>query len=251
MKKVFSLCSFLFILIKMKFNSDLKAVFFDMDGVLFDSMPYHAKAWTKAMQELGIPFTEYDAYLHEGRTGASTINEFFIPYKNRESTPEEQQMIYRRKTEIFEQISSNRPMKCAYELLQNIKTEGLDICVVTGSAQMSLLEHLDEYFPNIFEPNRLVTALDVKHGKPNPEPYLMALAKTGVQPSQAIVVENAPLGVQAAKAAGIFTIAVNTGILEDEILWQAGADMVCPGGMYELFEKWSFREPQRPAQCGG
>ena len=54
-----------------------KAFFFDMDGVIFDSMPYHAKSWVIAFVEIGIKFSEYKAYLNEGRTGASTIaNEF-------------------------------------------------------------------------------------------------------------------------------------------------------------------------------
>ena len=209
-----------------------------MDGVLFDSMPNHARSWVKAMQGLDIPFTEYDAYLHEGRTGASTINTYFLRYKNREATLEEQQTIYRKKIDCFEQFPPAARMKYAYELLQKIKAEGLDICVVTGSAQMTLLDNLDEIFPDIFQPNRLVTAFDVKNGKPNPEPYLMALQKTGVTPQQALVVENAPLGLQSAKAAGIYSIAVNTGILEDMVLRQAGADIVLPGGMKELYERW-------------
>ena len=90
----------------------------------------------------------------------------------------------------------------------------------------------------------MVTAFDVKHGKPYPEPYLMGLEKAGralglttpLPASQAVVVENAPLGIQAAKAAGIFCIAVNTGPLEDQILYDAGADIVLPG-MAELAEK--------------
>jgi beta-phosphoglucomutase-like phosphatase (HAD superfamily) len=54
----------------------------------------------------------------------------------------------------------------------------------------------------------------------------MALEKAGLQPNEAMVVENAPLGVRSAKGAGIFTVAVNTGILSDDDLWQAGADVV-------------------------
>ena len=74
----------------------------------------------------------------------------------------------------------------------------------------------------------MVTGFDVKHGKPHPEPYLMGLQKAGIQASEAVVVENAPLGVEAAHAAGIFTIAVNTGPLPDDILRQSGADVVLP-----------------------
>ena len=50
-----------------------KAVFFDMDGVLFDSMPYHSVAWVRAMTESGLPFTEEEAYLFEGQPGADTV----------------------------------------------------------------------------------------------------------------------------------------------------------------------------------
>ena len=57
----------------------------------------------------------------------------------------------------------------------------------------------------------------------------MGLEKAGVKAEEAIVVENAPLGVESAKGAGIFTIAANTGPLEDEILKKAGADIVVPG----------------------
>ena len=74
----------------------------------------------------------------------------------------------------------------------------------------------------------MVTAYDVRRGKPDPEPYLMGLQKAGVEADQAIVVENAPLGIRAARAAGIRTIAVNTGPLSDAVLLQAGADIVLP-----------------------
>ena len=56
----------------------LQAVFFDMDGVLFDSMPYHAYAWAKTFRNHGFEFSEYDAYLNEGHTGESVINEYFL-----------------------------------------------------------------------------------------------------------------------------------------------------------------------------
>jgi beta-phosphoglucomutase-like phosphatase (HAD superfamily) len=84
----------------------------------------------------------------------------------------------------------------------------------------------------------MVTAFDVKHGKPHPEPYLMGLEKAGVSASEAIVIENAPLGVEAAHAAGIYTIAVNTGPLSPKVLLDAGADIVLPreGGFAQALE---------------
>ena len=119
-------------------------------------------------------------------------------------------------------------MPGARDLLGMVKRAGKQIVLVTGSAQVSLLEHLEHHCPGCFRRELMVTGFDVKHGKPHPEPYLMGLQKAGIQASEAVVVENAPLGVEAAHAAGIFTIAVNTGPLPDDILRQSGADVVLP-----------------------
>ena len=73
-----------------------------------------------------------------------------------------------------------------------------------------------------------MTALDVTNGKPNPEPYLKGLAIAGIQPQEAIVIENAPLGVRAGKAAGIFTVAVTTGPVPREAFEKEGADIIFP-----------------------
>ena len=77
----------------------------------------------------------------------------------------------------------------------------------------------------------------VKHGKPNPEPYLIGMKKCGVEPWETIVVENAPLGVQAAVAARCMTIAVNTGPLPDQQLADPGANLIFPT-MTALSDAW-------------
>ena len=91
----------------------------------------------------------------------------------------------------------------------------------------------------------MVTAFDVTQGKPFPEPYLKALKKSGVQPWEAIVVENAPLGVKSASDAGLFTVAVNTGPLHSSVLANEGANIVLDGGMKELYEKWDTLVEQK------
>ena len=85
----------------------------------------------------------------------------------------------------------------------------------------------------------MVTAFDVERGKPDPEPYLMGLQKGGLHADECVVVENAPLGVRAAKAAGIFTIAVNTGPLPNEALTDEGADILLPS-MQALCDAWNM-----------
>lgn len=216
---------------------DLKAVLFDMDGVLFDSMPIHAVSWTKALVEMGVEFTEEEGYLHEGRTGSGTIGIVYRRSLGREATEDEVQKIYKRKSELFEAAPPAPVMPGAVELLNQVKADHLLRILVTGSGQKSLLTKLSHHFPDQFSQSKMVTAFDVTIGKPHPEPYLQGIKKAGVQTNNAIVVENAPLGVQSAKAAGLFTIAVNTGKLQDHHLLDAGADLLFDS-MNALNEAW-------------
>jgi len=215
-----------------------RAVFFDMDGVLFDSMKFHARAWVQALRDVGIPFTEYEAYMNEGRTGHSTIDGAYNNIYQRNATEQEKQNIYGLKTSYFETYGPSPVMPYARELLRLIKSQGLQIFVVTGSGQASLIDNLQLHFPGIFQKEKMVTAFDVKKGKPHPEPYLMALAKAGLNPWEALVVENAPLGVESAVGAGIFTIGVNTGPLPAEVLSRPGASVVLES-MKDLYDKWT------------
>lgn len=228
-----------------KLNSTaLKAVLFDMDGVLFDSMKNHAEAWIQAMEHHGLSMTREDVYMNEGRTGEGTIDIFTQRDWGRDATEQEILAIYKTKSDIFNTLPAVKPMAGAADVLNNVRKRGLIRILVTGSGQLSLLECLDNAYPGHFKEELMVTAFDVKHGKPNPEPYMMGLEKAGralglttpLSASQAIVVENAPLGIQAAKAAGIYCIAVNTGPLKDQVLYDAGADIVLPG-MTELAVK--------------
>ena len=205
---------------------NLKAVLFDMDGILFNSMPNHAEAWHKTMAQFGFTLSREEAYMHEGRTGAATINIVSQRERGFDATEEEIKRIYQAKSDLFNQYPKAERMPGAWEVLTQIKEAGLIPMVVTGSGQTSLLDRLNQNFPDIFKRELMVTAFDVKYGKPNPEPYLMALKKGGLQPNEALVVENAPLGVQAGIAAGIFTIAVNTGPLPDHVLLDEGANIL-------------------------
>ena len=202
----------------------LKAVLFDMDGVLFNSMPYHSEAWHQVMKTHGLNLSREEAYMHEGRTGASTINIVFQRELGKEAT-------------LFNSYPEAERMPGAWELLQKIKSEGLTSMVVTGSGQLSLLERLEHNFPGMFHKELMVTAFDVKYGKPHPEPYLMALKKGDLKADEAVVIENAPLGVEAGHKAGIFTIAVNTGPLDGQVLLDAGADLLFPS-MQALCDSW-------------
>lgn|SRR5690554_1702149 len=215
---------------------DLKAVIFDMDGVLYDSMPAHDISWRETMDELKLEYHPHEFYLQEGRVGKWTIDLIFQRNLGRDATREEEEKIYARKSELFQLYNEGGIMPGARETIEYVQGEGLTPVLVTGSGQPSLLNRLDNHFPGAFIPETMVTAYDVKYGKPNPEPFLMGLQRGGnLQPNQAIVIENAPLGIQAAVGAGIFTIAVNTGPLPDSVLTEAGAAVVFRS-MPELLE---------------
>ncbi len=207
----------------------LKAVLFDMDGVLFDSMKNHTLAWYETISGMGIVCERNEFYLYEGATGEWTINHIFRRAYGREATAEEIEGIYAEKSRWFNELPLVEVMPGAKEVLEQVRELDLIPVVVTGSGQRSLLERLEREFPGVFVAERMVTAFDVRQGKPHPEPYLKGLEKVGVTAAEALVVENAPLGVQAAVAAGIFTVAVNTGPIPAEKLREAGAGVVLPG----------------------
>lgn len=216
---------------------NLKAVLFDMDGVLYNSMPIHTEAWHQVMKRFGLHLSREEAYMHEGRTGAGTINIVSQRQWGRDATPKEIEAIYAAKAAEFNHYPQPPQMPGAMDVLSQIKEDGLKIILVTGSGQKTLLERLEHSFPGIFHEELMVTAFDVQKGKPHPEPYLMGLQKGQLQPNEAIVVENAPLGIQAAAAANIFTIAVNTGPIPDKVLWDAGANLLFPS-MTVFNEQW-------------
>lgn len=219
-----------------------KAVLFDMDGVLYNSMPNHAYSWHTSMTALGLNMPQEDAYKYEGMRGVETIKLLAREQWGRELSDEESQKMYAEKSRIYSTCPEAEIMEGVQDLQRKIKADGLKIVVVTGSGQRSLLDKLVEEFDGLVSPDLIVSSFDVSHGKPAPEPYLKGMDKAGVKPWEAIVVENAPLGVRAGVAANIFTVAVNTGPLPDRMLTDEGANLVF-GSMPAFRDSWeSLRE---------
>lgn len=208
------------------FPQGISAVLIDMDGVLYDSMPHHARAWHKMMAEQGISTTPSEFFLYEGMTGAATINMIFRRELHRDATEQEKHDLYARKSQLFVESGKKVPMPGADRMIRAFIAAGIPRVLVTGSGQSSLIDSLDTDYPGAFPVSMRVTAHDVTHGKPEPEPYLKGAAKAGVEPMQAMVVENAPLGVRAGKAAGCLTVAVTTGPIPREEFEKEGADMI-------------------------
>ena len=203
-----------------------KAVLFDMDGVLYDSMPHHVIAWQESMKRFGIDMTEADAYATEGARGIDTIRQI-ATRQGKEVSLEEAQRMYDEKSRIFHEMPDAPIFDGVFDMMEKIKRAGMTVNVVTGSGQRPLIRRLLNDFGRYLDENHITTAYDVKRGKPYPDPYLMGLQKAGnLKPFEGIVVENAPLGVRSGVSAGIFTVAINSGPLPDKALLDEGADVL-------------------------
>lgn len=201
------------------------AVLFDMDGILYDSMPRHARAWMKMCADSGLIADPADFFAAEGRTGADTIRILYERNGRGEPSDEDIKRLYGLKSMYFAAGDEAPVMAGAQNAVATVISKGAVPVLVTGSGQGSLLQRLDSDFPGAFPAGRRVTAYDVTHGKPHPEPFEKGAAKAGVACRHAVGVDNAPLGVRSAAAAGVFTIGVRTGPLAAGTLSQAGADI--------------------------
>lgn len=204
----------------------MKAALIDMDGTLYDSMRNHTASWFRIMTEMGVDCTQDEFYLYEGMTGAATITKLWQRQWQKDPTQDLITDIYHRKTVYFNELPKAPTIDGALEMTHFLKGADIATVLVTGSGQPSVLDRLDVDFPGIFPPHHRVTALNVKNGKPHPEPYLIGMQLAGVKPNEAVAIENAPIGVESAVASGAFTIAVTTGPIARCEFEKKGADIV-------------------------
>lgn len=184
-----------------------KGIIFDLDGALVNSMPTHVKAWKQAFAKIAnLEITERDVYLLEGMRGMELVTKIF-----EQKGFQDQSLVkpvHDEKSKIFKEIRSSEPFEGVKGMIDSIKCKK---AVVSGSSKNDVETIMEEAFgKNKFDV--IITADDVKKGKPDPSAFLEALKRMVVTPQEAIVVENAPLGAKAAKTAGIdcFVVLNNT-----------------------------------------
>ena len=181
----------------------MKGIIFDLDGVLVDSMTAHYKAWKTALEEIAsLQVDERSIYLLEGMRGIDLVEEIFKKYNYTDLS--KTQVVIRRKDELFRSVMNIRPYDKVNEILQ-------ELCcikgIVSGSAKQDVISIMNQCFQrNIFE--IVLTGDDIMHGKPDPESFKLFLQRANLNPSEALVVENSPLGVEASNNAGIKPIVV-------------------------------------------
>jgi beta-phosphoglucomutase len=195
----------------------IKAILFDMDGVIVDSLHYHYLAWDKMFRDRGGKVIEHTVLLHEGRNSRE-----ILPILMREANvfiqEDEWDEFIERKREYYRSIVELKYFPNVFETIQELKNRGLKTALVTASAKKNMEKAIPEDKRKLFDV--ILTAENFRKAKPNPDPYLEAQRRLGVSVNECVVVENAPLGIQSAKNAGMICIAVET-TLGREYLAQA------------------------------
>lgn len=200
----------------MKINN-YKAIFFDMDGVILNSMGFHAEAWQTVLKEYGIHMDLKEVYEHEGQTAEEFLDEIFLKHLNKKCDID-CIALHDQKRDLFKSIASIQPYDGVEDILINLSKNGKKLALVTGTSRNELPKVLPDNIFQLFDIT--ITSDDVINGKPNPEPYLKALNNFNLNKNEAIVVENAPLGIKSAKATGLYCIAIATS-LPKEFLHEA------------------------------
>ncbi|HUL14457.1 MAG TPA: HAD family hydrolase [Terriglobales bacterium] len=190
-----------------------EGVLFDLDGVLVDSTPAVARVWTIWARTHGFDPEDTVRRAH-GRPSLSSIKEL-LPGGNHE---EENRIVEQMEIKDLEGVV---PLPGAMELLGTLPRELW--AIVTSCTKR--LAHARIHAAGLPAPKFLVTANDIKIGKPDPEPYLKGAALLGLSATVCVVVEDAPAGIRAGKAAGARVLALQT-TERDELLRGAGADWI-------------------------
>lgn len=206
-----------------------------MDGVLVDSMPFHAAAWKKAFLEMGMEIQDEDIYAIEG---SNPRNGLPLLIRKARKDPEAFDFeiitaIYRKE---FNRIFKLKAFDGMRECLELLKTRYL-LSVVSGSDRFIVNGIINQLFPGIFD--TVVTGDDVLNSKPDPDPFLKAVELLNVGKKECVVIENAVLGVEAAKRADIYCIGIPTYIEPSEL---DRADLIV-GNHQKLMEHLLCLEP--------
>lgn len=180
-------------------------------------MPQHARAYREALEPLGLTgITDREIYLLEGKKSTEVIA-LLAQARGREDIAAQKEDIGKRKNAAYRAMGTPPFYPGARRLVERLKLEGYRVALGTGTTQANVRHILGEFYTQF---DAIVTADDVRRTKPNPEPYLNAARALQVSPRDCLVVENAPLGIQAGLAAGARVAAVPTTLPREE-LWQA------------------------------
>lgn len=178
----------------------IKYFFFDMDGVLIDSMEYHISAWVNAFKKHGLNATHEEILSMAGMSSVDTVK--IIAERN--STPVTDELtkkLIKEKLICFKKIFEPKPYPKIIDYLMRLKKLGGKLCLVSGARKEIVEQIVNTEFNNIFD--IVISAEDTEHGKPSPEPYLKALELIGGEKEESVIIEDALSGIKSANSANI------------------------------------------------
>ena len=212
----------------------LKAAIFDVDGVLVQSMERHHEAYRRAFADLRVDIRKDEVFANEGRRSREVI-ESLAKARGLRLTDEQLDAMNKLKQQTFASFGPMPLYPGVPELLAKVREAGVRLAMVSGTARVNIDNHFGVLTKRF---DVIVSADDVQRTKPDPEPYLAALAKLGLKPGDAVVVENATLGIRSAKAAGLRVIAVASTLPPEKL---TDADFVVP----KVADAWNILEKLR------
>nr|WP_233426224.1 beta-phosphoglucomutase [Paenibacillus massiliensis] len=186
----------------------LKAVIFDLDGVITDTAEYHYLAWENLANELGLPF---DRQFNEKLKGVSRMEslELILSLRDTVYTDEQKHRLAVKKNEVYkEMIKKITPadlLPGIENLLMELREAGIRTALASASKNAPfILDRLEaaHYLDHVVDVNMIAS------GKPDPEIFLTGAARLGVEPTQCIGIEDAEAGIQAILAAGMYAVGV-------------------------------------------
>ena len=193
------------------------AVIFDMDGVLVDSYWPHYQAWKLTAKKNDLPITEEQFAAAFGKTGPDFIRQVWPDLVGESRIPSldaEKEQLYR------QVLRDNFPaMKGVSDLIRSLHAKGFAMAIGSSGAPENI-QVVVECLPGADCFGATVNGREVTRGKPDPEIFLLAASKLGAEPRNTAVIEDAPVGIQAARAAGMTAVAI-TGTAERKYLAEA------------------------------
>jgi beta-phosphoglucomutase len=209
-----------------------RAIILDMDGVVLNSMPTHLLTWQRTLAPLGVELSADDLYPLEGVPTESTAKLLTERLLGQACSDEEARRLADAKRALFDQLFEPAFVPGILPLLYDLRGRGYKLGLVTGSARSVVDGSLAPTgVIGLFD--TIVAGDQVSRGKPAPEPYRRAATRLELPPSECLAVENAPLGIQSAKAAGMACVALETTLPAERL---SAADRIFPDAV--SLRKW-------------
>lgn len=186
----------------------VRAILFDLDGVLTDTAELHFQSWKSVADELGIPFDRAANEALRGLSREESLERLLGP-RCAEFTPDEKAAITRQKNEAYldrvRRMSLRDVFPGAADLLRDLRSAGVRLAVASSSRNAHAVVERLGIGPLL---DAIVDGNDAPRSKPDPQVFLLAAKRLGVAPQDCVVVEDAASGVAAALAAGMRVVGV-------------------------------------------